>query len=120
MKPNAIKVSGEDYVGETKSLSGDTIIKFKLWVDENYELYIHLIKSTEGGSVNTSALFPVSAHARLREDWEDVKRLYGYDINKKTFKDFDAHNNLRFLVAVLKHILPKQITGRAPSPKSAQ
>jgi len=120
VNPNAIKVSGEDYVGETKSLRRDTIIKFKLWVDENYELYIQLIKSTGGGSVTTIALFQVSKHAHLREDWKDVTALQGYNIKKHTFEDFYTSNNLHFLVAVLKHILPKQITGRAPDPKLAQ
>jgi hypothetical protein len=108
IKPKVIRIGGQDYIGEAESISKDTKVIFKLWVDENYDLYVQLIKSTGGTIVNTSLLFSVNDHKDLPKNYKSVKSLTGFDIHRNTFDKTTGDNNIRFLAAVIKDILPNQ------------
>lgn len=108
IKPEVIKIGGQDYIGEAKSISSSSTVRFKLWADENHELFIQLIGSSGGGNANTSMLFSASDNLGLCKNWNGVTSLKGFDRDKKVFTETTGENNILFLAAVLKYLLPEQ------------
>ena len=114
------KIDG--YTGLAQSLSKEAEIVFNLYVDEEGEFYVQLLGSLGGGNVNTSLLFSISEHNDHRKSKKDVESISGYKlkeknsektINKIEAETTDVINNVNFLAAVIKHLVPKKRKVRA-------
>lgn len=95
----------ESFVAEAQNLSGTGKIKYGLWIDSSGNLYVQILEN-EGSGKFSKYLFSVSKYASLRNGIKPIDQLNGYDLSDKSWKDSGNNNDVGFLEAVLRHLMP--------------
>lgn len=95
----------ESFVAEAQKLSGTGKVKYGLWVDSSGNLYVQLLEN-EGSGTFSKYLFSASKYASLRDGIKPIDQLNGYDLSDKSWKDSGNNDDIGFLEAVLRHLLP--------------
>jgi hypothetical protein len=98
------------FMGEAKKMSGDGVIAYCLWVDDQGALYVQFkdntIKTPSPGSF-TGLLYPVAEYAKQRYSDKAITSPRGYDMETETRRFGEGSNNPGFLKAVLRDLLPE-------------
>ena len=105
-----IKIGGQEIFGEAKKVSVDEYLKYKLWVDENYELYVQIEDNDNTGSF-TGRAFRVSDYVNKYRADAALKTTIGYDVKTGSSVKCTGNNDAGFLKAVLQHLLHKDEDG---------
>lgn len=96
----------ESFVGEAQNLSGTEKIKYGLWIDSSGNLYVQIVGNEGAGTFSKGLLFSVSKYASLRDGTKPIGQMNGYDLSGQDWRDSGNNNDVRFLEAALRHLLP--------------
>jgi hypothetical protein len=99
-----IKVGGEDFIGEAKKEKGAGKLKYKLWLNEDYELHVQLEDNEKAGSF-TGRVFPVSKYLNTFQEPGSLDTEIGFDRHTEAPIHGTGSNDAGFLKAVLKCLL---------------
>lgn len=95
----------ESFIAEAPKVGGTGKIKYGLWIDSSGNLYVQIV-GNEGTGTFSSCLFSVSKYASLRDGTKPIGQLNGYDLSDRSWRDSGNNNDVEFLEAALRHLLP--------------